>query len=151
MIVLAFLGVDCPVANRYATTLAELAREFGPQQVAFFAVDANRQDGLTAMGRFAEANKLSFPFLKDAGNVLADRLGVERTPEVVVLDEDRKVRYQGRIDDQLRPTAHRPAPTRRDLAKALGELLTRSKVRHSEDGSRGVSDRPGASARGRAR
>ncbi|AGA27978.1 redoxin domain-containing protein [Singulisphaera acidiphila] len=128
LIVLAFLGVDCPVANRYAPTLAELAGEFGPQGVAFFAVDANRQDGLTAMGRFADVNKLSFPFLKDAGNVLADRLGVERTPEVVVLDEARKVRYRGRVDDQFTQAAHRPSPTRRDLAVALGELLAGREV-----------------------
>jgi len=123
LIVVAFLGVDCPVANRYAPTLADLSREFGPQGVAFFAVDANRQDGVTAMGRFADGNKLPFAFLKDPGNVLADRLGVERTPEVVVLDEKRTVRYQGRIDDQFAPGALRPAPTRRDLAVALRELL----------------------------
>ncbi|SIO33705.1 Peroxiredoxin [Singulisphaera sp. GP187] len=128
LIVLAFVGVDCPVANRYASTLAELAREFEPRGVAFFAVDANRQDGVTAMGRFADAHKFPFPFLKDAGNVLADRLGVERTPEVVVLDEKRTVRYQGRVDDQFTPAAHRPSPTRRDLANALGELLAGREV-----------------------
>ncbi|WP_435008541.1 redoxin domain-containing protein [Tundrisphaera lichenicola] len=122
-IVLAFLGVDCPVANRYAPTLADLSREFEGRGVAFFAVDSNRQDGPTAMGRFSEANKLPFPFLKDAGNSLADRLGVERTPEVVVLDERRMIRYQGRIDDQFAPGSHRASPTRRDLAIALGELL----------------------------
>jgi peroxiredoxin len=128
LIVLAFLGVDCPVAGRYAPTLADLSREFGPKGVAFFAVDANRQDGATAMGRFADANKLPFPFLKDPGNALADRLAIARTPEVVVLDERRTVRYQGRVDDQFTPTAHRPSPTRRDLAVALGELLAGREV-----------------------
>jgi len=128
LIVLAFLGVDCPVADRYASTLAGLSREFGPNGVAFFALDANRQDGATAMGRFAEANKLPFPFLKDAGNVLADRLGVGHTPEVVVLGEDRTVRYRGRVDDQFAPGVRRPSPTRRDLAVALGELLAGREV-----------------------
>ena len=123
LIVLAFLGVDCPVASRYVPALAALAREFGPKGVAFFAVDANRQDSATAMTRFANAGALPFPFLQDAGNVLADRLGVERTPEVVVLDAKRLVRYQGRIDDQFAPGTHRGAPTRRDLAIALEELV----------------------------
>ena len=62
-------------------------------------------------------------FLKDVGNELADRLGVERTPEVFVLDADRVVRYRGRVDDQFGFGVHRPAPTRRDLAAALDDLL----------------------------
>jgi peroxiredoxin len=123
LVVLAFLGVECPLANRYAPRLAELAREFEPKGVAFFGIDANRQDGVTVMGRFAKANELPFPFLKDAGNALADRLKVERAPEVLVLDERRVVRYRGRIDDQFGPGAHRPSPIRRDLVVALEELL----------------------------
>ena len=74
LVVLAFLGVECPLANQYAPRLAELARAFEPKGVAFFAIDANQQDSATAMGRFANANDLPFPFLKDVGNELADRL-----------------------------------------------------------------------------
>ena len=36
---------------------------------------------------------------------------VERTPEVFVLDQDRAVRYRGRVDDQFGLGVHRPAPT----------------------------------------
>jgi hypothetical protein len=73
---------------------------------------------------FATVNGLSFPFLKDVCNELADKLGVERTPEVVVLDVQHRIRYRGRIDDQFAIGVHRPAPTRRDLALALEELLS---------------------------
>lgn len=89
LVVLAFLGVECPLANQYAPQLGELARAFESKGVAFFAIDANQQDGATAMGRFANANDLPFPFLKDVGNELADKLRVERTPEVLVLDAKR--------------------------------------------------------------
>ena len=61
--------------------------------------------------------------LKDVGNELADRLGVERTPEVFVLDAGRVVRYRGRVDDQFGFGVHRPAPAHRDLAAALDDLL----------------------------
>jgi peroxiredoxin len=123
LVVLAFLGVECPVANQYAPRLVELARSFEPKGVAFFAIDSNQHDGVTAMGRFASANDLPFPFLKDVGNELADRLGVGRTPEVLLLDAKRAIRYRGRIDDQFALGVHRPVPTRRDLAVALDELL----------------------------
>ncbi len=123
LVVLAFLGVECPLANQYAPQLGELARAFESKGVAFFAIDANQQDGATAMGRFANANDLPFPFLKDVGNELADKLRVERTPEVLVLDAKRAIRYRGRIDDQFAIGVHRTAATRRDLAVALEELL----------------------------
>jgi peroxiredoxin len=123
LVVLAFLGVECPLASQYAPRLAELARAFEPKGVAFFGIDANQQDSAGAMGRFANANDLPFPFLKDLGNDLANRLNVERTPEVVVLDAKRAIRYRGRIDDQFETGVRRASPSRRDLAVALEELL----------------------------
>jgi hypothetical protein len=42
LVVLAFLGVECPLANQYAPRLVELARAFEPKGVAFVAIDANQ-------------------------------------------------------------------------------------------------------------
>jgi peroxiredoxin len=123
VVVLAFLGIDCPIANLYAPRLAELARELGPKGVTFFAIDANQQDAPAGVGQFAKVHALPFPILKDLGNELADRLRAERTPEVFVLDQERVVRYQGRIDDQFGLGFHRPKPVERDLASAIQALL----------------------------
>ncbi len=122
-VVLAFLGTECPLANQYAPRLAELARSYEKKGVVFFGVDSNPQDAPSELARFAKDCDLPFAFLKDVGNELADRLGVERTPEVFVLDADRVVRYRGRVDDQFGLGIHRPAPTRRDLAAALDDLV----------------------------
>src|SRR5262249_54624498 len=54
LVVVAFLGVECPLSKLYGPRLAELAREFEPQGVTFVAVDANRQDSVTEMGHFAK-------------------------------------------------------------------------------------------------
>jgi peroxiredoxin/mono/diheme cytochrome c family protein len=123
VVVLAFLGTECPLAEAYAPRLAELARDFGKRGVAFFGVDANQQDGPVAIGRFAEKHGLPFPILKDVGNGLADRIGAERTPEVFVLDESRAVVYRGRVDDQYAIGIHRPSSTRHDLVDALDAVL----------------------------
>ncbi len=122
-VVVAFLGTECPLASLYAPRLGELARAYEKKGVAFFGVNSNRQDAPSALSRFAREYDLPFPLLKDVGNELADRLGVERTPEVFVLDAGRVVRYRGRVDDQFGFGVHRPAPTRRDLAAALEDLL----------------------------
>ena len=123
VVVLAFLGTECPLAEAYAPRLAELARDFEKRGVGFFGVDANQQDGPVAIGRFAEKHGLPFPILKDVGNGLADRLGAERTPEVFVLDGSRAVVYRGRVDDQYAIGIHRPSPTRHDLVDALDAVL----------------------------
>src|SRR3954464_6846235 len=123
VVVLAFLGTECPLADAYAPRLAEVARNFEERGVGFFGVDANQQDGPVAIGRVADKHGLPFPILKDVGNGLADRLGAERTPEVFVLDGSRAVVYRGRIDDQYAIGIHRPSPTRHDLVDALVAVL----------------------------
>ena len=123
VVVLAFLGAECPLAEAYAPRLAEISRDFEERGVGFFGVDANQQDGPVAIGRFAEKHNLPFPILKDVGNDLADRLGAERTPEVFVLDGARAVLYRGRVDDQYAIGIHRPSPTRHDLVDALEAVL----------------------------
>lgn len=128
-VVVTFLGNECPLAKLYAQRLVKLANEFADQDVAFVAINANVQDTPTEMAAFAEAHRLNFPLLKDPGNAVADQFTAERTPEVFVLDEDRKVRYRGRIDDQYGAgNEGRIHVTRRDLALALDELLSGAEV-----------------------
>jgi peroxiredoxin len=123
LVVVAFLGTECPLANRYAGRLSELAKEFEPKGVAFLGVISNQQDSIGKIAQLAKEQNVTFPLLKDVGNAVADRFEARRTPEVFVLDGKRIIRYRGRIDDQYGIGFARPKPTRRDLALALEELL----------------------------
>jgi len=133
LIVLAFIGTECPLAKLYAPRLAELSAEFKQRGVVFLGVSSNQQDSATELAAYARIHGVEFPLLKDVGNVLADELQAVRTPEVFVLDRKRKVRYWGRIDDQYGFTPdgksyQQPEPRRRDLAVALEELLAGKSV-----------------------
>ena len=123
LVVVAFLGTECPLARLYAPRLAELAQRYESRGVKFLGVDSNRQDSLTEILHAARTLGISFPLLKDVGNRVADQFGAERTPEVFVLDAERHVRYRGRIDDQYEVGIQRSAARRNDLALALDELL----------------------------
>src|SRR5262249_4687977 len=123
LVVVTFIGSECPVAKLYGPRLAALAKEFEPKGVAFIGINANQQDSVTAINHFARLHDISFPILKDVANVLADQMGAVRTPEAFVLDSGRVVRYRGRIDDQYGVGYGRPKIGRRDLAIALEELL----------------------------
>src|ERR1044071_9473770 len=46
-VVLAILGVECPLAKNYAPRLKELVAEFEKQGVAFIGIDSNVQDSLS--------------------------------------------------------------------------------------------------------
>jgi len=135
LIVVVFLGTECPLAKLYAPRLVELSAEYAPRGVQFLAVDANRQDSVVELLYFARSFGISFPVLKDPGNVVADMFGAKRTPEAFVLDQHRTVRYWGRIDDQYGIQGgmgfQRPAVTRRDLAEALDDLLADRPVRRA--------------------
>lgn len=127
VVVLAFVGTECPLAKRYAARLRDLSAEFAKQGVAFLGIDSNLQDSLQEIDAFARTSGVTFPVLKDNNNEIADRLGAERTPEVFLLDRERIVRYWGRIDDQygFKTGAGYALPklTQRDLGDAIEEVL----------------------------
>ncbi len=123
VIVIAFLGTECPLVKLYGPRLASLADEFGKDEVAMIGVNANSHDSVTEIAAYARRHGIEFPILKDAGNKLADQLGAVRTPEVFVLDTNRVVRYHGRIDDQYGVGYIRNEADREDLKEAIRELL----------------------------
>ena len=94
VVVIAFLGTECPLAKLYGPRLAELAAELKGQRVAFLGIMSNRQDAINEIAAYAQRHKIEFPILKDTGNAVADQLGAARTPEVFVLDRQRVVRTE---------------------------------------------------------
>ena len=128
LLVVAFLGTECPLAKLYAVRLREMAETYAGRGVRVVAVMSNRQDSLEEIAAFARRQELGFPLLKDAGNRLADDLDARRTPEIFVFDAHRRLRYRGRVDDQYGIGYVRDSPQREDLREALDELLAGREV-----------------------
>jgi len=128
LIVLAFLGTECPLVKLYGNRLQKLADEFEDRGVTVIGINSNRQDNVTEIGAYMQRHNLEFLMLKDAGNKIADLFGAERTPEIFVLDSERKVRYRGRIDDQYGVGYAREKPTVSFLKNAIDELLAGKSV-----------------------
>jgi peroxiredoxin len=123
VVVLAFLGTECPLARLYAPKLVALAHKYAEQGIVILGIDSNVHDTPTKLTAFANSYKIDFPLLLDKGNRLAETIGAMRTPEVFVLDKNRIVRYHGRIDDQYVVGAPRDSARHRELVDALGALL----------------------------
>jgi hypothetical protein len=127
-----FTNTSCPVAQRYLPLLRVLEKEYRAKGVQFLAINEGPGDTILAVATQAVEHEMEFPFVKDFDGTCSQALGAKRTAEVVVLDADRSLRYRGRIDDQYRLGGTRPAPTRRDLALALNEVLAGKDVSVSE-------------------
>jgi len=130
-LVVVFLGDQCPVAKLVGPRLVELAARYEDKGVAFVGIDSNAQDSLADIAHYAREHKITFPILKDPGNVVADLFGAVRTPDAFVLDSGRTVRYRGMIDNQHTVGSSRPAATKNYVADALDELLAGKEVSQS--------------------
>lgn len=139
IVVLAFLGTECPLAKLYTPRLVELQKKYGPQGVVFLGVNSNRQDSVTEIAAYVRQHEVSFPVLKDLQQQIADAVGATRTPQIVILDANSKIRYRGRVDDQFgfiqsleSRNYQKPKAERNDLAETLESLIAGREVAQAE-------------------
>ena len=122
-VVLAFMGTECPVGNLYMPRLVALAEAYRDRGVEFLIINAGAHEPAEEVAEHAATYHVDFPVLKDVGNVVADKLGVERTCETLVLDGRGRLCYRGAIDDQYVQGRRKTAPTRNSLAEAIEDVL----------------------------
>ena len=104
VIVQFFTCNGCPVAIAYEDRMIALQKEYQDKGVQFVAINVNVGEGeaLAVMKERASAKDYNFPYLKDDSQQSATEYGARVTPDVVVLDGDRKVAYLGAVDDNMK-------------------------------------------------
>ncbi len=127
--VIVFTTLACPVANRVMPRVGELEREYRSQSVQFLAIDVGADDSLIEVAARAVAQGLEFPVARDFSGDAFRALSPERTPEIVVLDAKKSLRYRGRFDAAERVTGTSEAPVRADLREAIDDVLAARDVR----------------------
>ena len=126
--VFVFTNTTCPLVQRYLPRLKSLDEEYGPQGVQFVAVNVGTGDTIQDMASHALEYGALFPFVKDTDGSCTRRLGVQRTPEVAVLDAKHRLVYRGRIDDQYRLGGALPKARRHYLEEAIQDILAGREV-----------------------
>ncbi len=126
--VVAFLGIECPIANRCLPELAALEAKHATNGVRFVHVYPNPDETPERIRRHREEYGLKPRAYLDPEHRLAKQFHAHRTPEVVVISREGRTLYQGRVNDQYAALGvARPAPTRHDLAEVL-DALARGEV-----------------------
>ena len=130
--VLVFTDLDCPIVQRYLPRVKELDDEYQERGVQFVAINVGPRDSVVDAAYQGLRVGASFPFAKDFDGDSIRAVGVERTPQVVVLDAAKRLRYRGRIDNQYRLGGVRPNRGREDLKEAIEDVLAGREVRVAE-------------------
>lgn len=140
-VVVMFICKHCPYVIAVQDRLAALAKKFTPQETQFIGINSNDtdrypEDSPDNMRAQAQAVGFNFPYLIDDTQEVARAYGAVCTPDIFVFDEEFKLRYRGRIDDNWKDHSK---VTRRDLETALEAVLNNKDVSEDQMPSMGCS------------
>ena len=135
--IVVFVSAQCPVVKQYNERISQFAADFEAKGINVIGINSNSSESLEWMRSHA-AEKYQFPVLIDKGNVLADKLGANVTPEIFYLNEKNVLVYHGAIDnstsgDEITQNYLRDAvdenlsgrPIAKNRAKAIGCSIKR--------------------------
>ncbi|HYP24659.1 MAG TPA: redoxin domain-containing protein, partial [Actinomycetota bacterium] len=135
ILIVLFTCNHCPTSQAYEDRIIRLHEDYQPKGVALVAISPNDpkavrldelgytdlNDTLEEMKVRAADKRFEFPYLYDGETQAASKAyGAIATPHAFVFDGERKLRYQGRIDDAERDPA---AAKSHDLREAIDALL----------------------------
>jgi len=112
-----FICNHCPASQLYEDRIKKMADDYRAKGVQFLAIQPNAvsaitqhelnytdvDDSLDSMVIHAKFKNFNFPYLYDGDTQqVAHLYGPKNTPHIFVFDQERKLRYEGRIDDSMR-------------------------------------------------
>ncbi len=134
VLVVVFTCNHCPTAQLYEQRIRQLAADYKDKGVALVAIEPNNPnavrldemgytdvgDSLDDMKIRAAYREFNFPYLYDGDTQSVSRAyGPSATPHLFIFDAQRKLRYQGRVDNNPREAL----VTTRDARDAIDALL----------------------------
>jgi peroxiredoxin len=101
--VVVFTCNHCPYALAWNDRILDAARDYEARGVHFLAVNSNDaqrypRDSYEAMKQRVAAEHWPLPYLHDESQAVAHAYGARTTPDVFVLDAQRRLRYRGAPD-----------------------------------------------------
>jgi peroxiredoxin len=129
VLVVVFSCNHCPFVVGSEERLKTLYKTYQPRGVAWVAINSNEtvnhpNDSFEHMKERAKKEKFPWVYLRDEAQDVAKAYGALRTPHFYVFDQNRKLCYTGRMDDNPREASK---ATTHELADALEAVLSGKK------------------------
>src|ERR1035438_10333146 len=136
VLVIVFTCDHCPTAQLYESRLKKLVEDYQGKSVQFVMIEPNDPeavrldelawtdvgDGLEDMKIRAAFRHFNFPYLYDgATQATANAYGPKATPHVFIFDAQRKLRYEGRVDNSQRESLVKTQDTRAAIDALLAD------------------------------
>ncbi len=120
-----FLAEECPVCNYLGKTLQKLSTEYA-DDITFVAVFPQRRSNIKTASLFKRKYGLSlFTIEIDHDRTITNRYQAAVTPEVVLVNNQDEILYQGRINNSYAaPGRMRHGKVTEDLEVAIKKILT---------------------------
>jgi len=102
VVVLVFLANHCPVVTAYEDRIIDFANDYKGKNVKVVAVCVdvvNEQDKLPGIKQRVKDKGYSFIYGYDDSQEIGKAYGATNTPQFVVIDKDKTIRYTGAMDD----------------------------------------------------
>jgi len=96
--ILVFVSAQCPTVKQYNERISQFAADFAGRGINVIGINSNSTESLEWVRSHA-AEHYAFPVLIDKGNVIADKLGANVTPETYYLNDKNVLVYHGAIDN----------------------------------------------------
>ncbi len=150
VLVVVFTCNHCPIAQMYEQRIQQLETDYRDRGVAVVAIQPNdpkairideldssdTSDSLDEMKIRVAYKHLRYPYLYDGETQSVTRAyGPQATPHVFIFDRDRKLRYEGRMDNSYR----KEMVNTQDARNAVDELLANREVPVKHTGVFGCS------------
>jgi peroxiredoxin len=149
-LVVVFTCNHCPIAQMYEQRIQQLETDYRDRGVAVVAIEPNDpkalrideldssdiSDSLEEMKIRFEYKHLHYPYLYDGETQSVTRAyGPQATPHVFIFDKDRKLQYEGRMDNSYR----RELVNTQDARNAIDALLASREIAIKHTGVFGCS------------
>jgi peroxiredoxin len=160
ILVVVFTCNHCPIAQMYEKRIQQLATDYKDKGVAVVAIQGNDpqairideldssdvSDTLPEMKIRVQYKHLTYPYLYDGDTQKVTRAyGPQATPHVFIFDQERHLRYEGRIDNSYRTELVKT----QDARNAIDALLAHKEVAVKHTGVFGCSTKWSEKAAGR--
>lgn len=141
VLVVVFMCNHCPYVQACIDRLVTLQEDFIDKGIRFIGINPNDsldvpEDDFEAMKIFAREKNMNFPYLRDETQQVAKAYKAVCTPDVFVYDDQRTLRYHGRIDNNWKDSSK---VTSQDLRTALEAIVHHKNVDSSQLPSMGCS------------
>lgn len=122
LLVVIFLGTDCPISQKYMHTLRELNKDFGSDVTFFGLIPKNFE--IAQIAKFKKEFDVPFELIQDRDNAYAQMLNATITPEVFLFDTSGNLYYDGAIDNWFFALGrNRMKPTEFYVQDAISNVL----------------------------